>query len=228
MRIAGVATALSAIAGWLAATAGPALADLAKTTDTFCGELQRSVTGTTVPAATVVHPDYESFKASKPEVKPLRTEQFVVYEDAAKQQPKLVSCKLKTADIVIKEYGAAAAKDGPAACSDIHRQMLGAVTAGMSATDKAALKIDPAKVVFDEDEQSRTGDSWIKPFDAAYTDAKGTLHLKGKLLRVDWNNKLYALLPDRVRGTLYCHLVAPEYAKRLITGAVTAPPPTAD
>lgn len=228
MRISGVATALGVVAGCLVALAGPAAADLAKTTDTFCGDLQRSVTGATVPAATFVHPDYDSFKASKAEVKPLRTEQFVVYEDAAKQLPKMVSCKLKTADIIIKEYGAQAAKDGPAACSDIHRQMLGAVTAGMSAPDRAALKIDPAKIVFDEDEQSRTGDGWVKPFDAAYTDAKGALHLKGKLLRVDWNNKLYALLPDRIRGTLYCHLVAPEYAKRLMTGAVTAPPPTAD
>ena len=185
--------------------------------------VHRTGTGATVPAATFVHPDYESFKASKAEVKPLRTEQFVVYEDAAKQLPKLVSCKLKSADIIIKEYGANAAKDGPAACSDIHRQMVEAV-----ATDKGALKIDPAKIVFDEDERSLTGESWIKPFDAAYTDAKGTLHLKGKMLRVDWNNKLYAMMPDRIRGTLYCHLVAPEYAKRLITGAVAAPPPTAD
>ena len=75
----------------LGGDAGPAAADLAKTTDTFCGELQRSVTGATVPVATFVHPDYDSFKASKAEVKPLRTEQFVVYEDTAKTQPKLVS-----------------------------------------------------------------------------------------------------------------------------------------
>jgi hypothetical protein len=228
MRITGVATAFCIAGTGLSVFAGPAAADLAKTTDTFCGELQRSVTGATVPAATVVHPDYESFKASKAEVRPLRTEQFVVYEDAAKQHPKLVSCKLKSADIIIKEYGDGAAKDGPVACSDIHREMFGAVTAAMSPAETAALKIDPAKIVFDADETSRTGDGWIKPFDAAYTDATGALHVKGKQLRVDWNNKLYAMMPDRIRGTLYCHLIAPEYAKRLMTGAVTAPPPSAE
>jgi hypothetical protein len=173
----------------------------------------------------MVHTDFESFRASKPEVRPLRTEQFVVYEDKEGRHPMRVSCKLKSADIILKEYGAGAATDGPAACSDVHRQIVAATVAAMTPEEKAHLKIDPTKVVFDQDDQSMTGERWLVPFSAAYTDPKGALHLKGKLLRADWNNKLFALLPDRMRGTLYCHLVAPEYARRLLTGEVLAPPP---
>ena len=96
MRLAGSATA----------------ADLESTTDIFCGDLQRVMTHASIPAATVDHPDWDSFLASKPSVRPLETEQFVRYEiPATREQPLRISCKLKSPDIIVKEYGPDAAGD---------------------------------------------------------------------------------------------------------------------
>jgi hypothetical protein len=228
MRRTGFAIVLVAAATALTGAApGPSRAEeaagMARTGDTFCGDLQRSLTGATVPAATVVHATYESFKASKPEVQPLRTEQYVEYEDAEKRHPMRLSCKLKSPDIILKEYGPGTAVDGPAACGDVNRQIVAAVVAALPPADKAALKVDPARIVYDPDDHVLTGEKWIQPFPFAYAGKDGALHLRAKLLRVDWNNKLFALAPERMRGTLYCHLIAPEYAARLLTGAAAAP-----
>jgi hypothetical protein len=65
---------------------------------------------------------------------------------------------------------------------------------------------------------------WLKPYDIAWAGADGALHLKSKAMRNDWLDPRYADAPARFKGTRYCHLVAPEYLKRLLTGVVAAPP----
>ena len=42
--------------------------------------------------------------------------------------------------------------------------------------------------------------------------------MRSKGFRVDWTDPQFAAMPGRFRGVQYCHLVAPEYLARLVTG----------
>ena len=57
-------------------------------------------------AVNTVYTDYQAFVESKPAPRPLATRQSVWFEDAARTQPRMVSCKMKTADHIRVEYGA--------------------------------------------------------------------------------------------------------------------------
>jgi hypothetical protein len=48
-------------------------------------------------------------------------------------------------------------------------------------------------------------------------------HLLARTLRVDWQNRWLAWAPGRLRGAYFCHLVAPEYLRRLVLGEARAP-----
>lgn len=178
----------------------------------FCVRAQRTMAGTNLTARNVVHPDYESFKKSKAMIDPLQTEQFVLYEDDARQRPLRISCKLKSPDLIGATYGAAAARDPELSCAHLHREIVEGVFASLTSEERARLAIE--RVVYQPDETTFMGSSWIEPFEFAWRSGD-TLHLKAKRLRVDWNDPWFAWAPDRVRGVVYCHLIAPEYLRRL-------------
>jgi len=48
----------------------------------------------------------------------------------------------------------------------------------------------------------------------------GTLHVRSKGMRNDWLDPRLATADPRVKGTRYCHLVAPEYLRRVLLGEV--------
>ena len=154
--------------------------------DRFCIQSQADISAAKVPATVVLHTEYQSFVESKPAARPLRTEQYVWYADDARTQPKMISCKMKTADHIRTEYGAdAVGEEG--LCSDVNRLTLKRVLEGVSARERRKLKFEAGtRVVFDADEVTDNGPIWLAPFPMASLGADGALHLKSKAMRNDW------------------------------------------
>lgn len=221
---------LLAAAG-LAAAQSPAAGDAAfsSTGPQFCAEVQRRVAGTQQPLRNVVHDSFDSFVKSKPSVQPLEPQQYVEFADAARTQPMRISCKLKTADHINEVYGngAAAREESVNACRDINRATVLAVFRSLDPVERTRLAVPPRRFMLDGDQNRIMGSGWIEPYPFVYAGANGTVHVHAKALLVFWNDWRWKLAPDRFRGTHYCHLLAPEYARALMTGAVSAPAPMA-
>ena len=194
-------------------------------TDTFCTEIQTSIMGNTIPAQNIVHSDKETFVLSKASIDPLRNEQFT--ELGEDNRPRMVSCKMKTHDHIREFYGETATSEEPRSCEAINRENMAAVIASLSDTESEQRVIADEQIVFDDDLTEFMGVNWLKPFDMAYRGEDGHLHIQSKGLRVDWTSLIFKLVPERFRGALYCHLIAPEYAKALILGEAHVPAPMA-
>jgi hypothetical protein len=179
-------------------------------------DLLHSIMGNKVPAENVVHPDYEAFVLSKASVDPLRNEQFTTLgEDGL---PRMVSCKMKTPDHIQEVYGEDKANNEARTCAAINRENIAAVIASLTPEEAERRALTDAQIVFEEDISVMTGQSWTKPFDFVTRGENGALHIQSKRMQIDWTNILFKMAPDRFRGALYCHLIAPEYAKALILG----------
>jgi hypothetical protein len=214
---------LTATALLLAAQCGQAEAPI--TSDDFCIRVQQIIAGTRmVPDSNTVYTDYPAFRASKTGVRPLTNHQYALPEPGTANSPMRVSCKVKTPDHLNAEYGPGTATDSGLGCIDINRDTARRVYAGLATDEKTRLRIPEARLVFEPDETTFMGSSWIGEFPFAWSASDGRLHLQAKVLRVDWDNLWLSWAPDRLRGALYCHLVAPEYLRRLVLGEVTAPP----
>ena len=193
----------------------------ATTTDTFCQLIQNSIMGNTVPASNMVHPNYESFILSKASVDPLRTEQFTTLgKDGIKL---MVSCKMKTPDHIQEIYGENKTNDEAKTCAAINRENVLAVIASFTLEESENRLLTDAQIIFDDDVSVMTGQSWTKPFNFATRGDQGAVHIKSKRMQINWSSILFKLAPDRFRGALYCHLIAPEFAKALILGKVGVP-----
>ncbi len=191
----------------------------------FCADAQQIISGTPLRPENVVYTDYEAFVLSKPEARPLRTQQYVWYEDEARTLPRMISCKMKTADHIAAEYGAAQVR-GEGLCADVNRRTLARVLESLSAAERRRLAFDGGRrVIFDPEETTTDGPIWLQPYAFAYLGADGALHLKAKAMRNDWLDPRYAQAPARFKGTRYCHLVAPQYLARLLRGTVAPPAP---
>jgi len=194
------------------------------TADDFCVRVQQLLAGTRMlPDSNTVYTDYEAFRASKTAVRPLTSHQFVLPEPGTANSPMRVSCKIKTPDHLNAEYGPGTANDKGLGCIDINRDTARRVYAALDPDEKAGARIASTSLVFEPDISTFMGSSWVGEFPIAWTGPDGRLHLQAKVLRVDWDNVWLSWAPDRLRGTLYCHLVAPEYLRRLVLGAATAP-----
>ena len=84
-----------AVTGCAAPAGRPPVAAASPLAD-FCSDAQQLVGSTALRASNVVHDDYQAFVLSKPKVRPLETEQFHWYEDAARTRLKMISFKMKT------------------------------------------------------------------------------------------------------------------------------------
>lgn len=191
------------------------------TDDAFCSRAQQLLAGTSIAPQNTVHADFAAFRASKTAVRPLQTHQFALREDDGAGIPLRISCKVKTPDHLVAEYGSRAARDAGFTCADVNRDTAARVYANIA--DAGRIRIPQSLLVFDEDETTFMGSSWIGPYQFAYTTDDGRLHIKAKALRVDWENLWLSWAPDRLRGAYYCHLIAPEYLSRLVLGEAVAP-----
>jgi hypothetical protein len=121
----------------------------------------------------------------------------------------MISCKVKSVDHLQAAYGApAAGRQG--ACEQVTRSIVEQARAGTRAGGPA--------VIVEPEQQVWTGSSYLGPFELLTRDAAGALHVNTRYMRVDWDDWRWYVMPNRLRGHLYCHLIAPEYLARLVQG----------
>lgn len=220
---------LSSLLGvWLAAAsagaAAPAYTLPAMTTPDFCTQVQKLLEGTALESRNIIHTDYAAFTDSKPDVKPLTTHQYLQMSDGPAALPLRLSCKLKSGDHIGEVYGANSANAQPRLCRDAHQQMVLAVWASMTRNEMLRAKFNPNTVMLDGDDIRFVGPGWIAPYESYYLGEKQRLHLRAKSLNPTWKDWRWKIMPARLRGTHYCHLVAPEAIRALMLGDLVAAP----
>ena len=191
----------------LALISGSALATENWALATFCSEVQRVTAETSIKANLTVHKTSWDYRHSKPGIEPVEIHEYVSPD--AQGRPKMVSCKVKSVDHLQAIYGPkAAGRQGT--CEQVTRSIVEQerARAGGSAL---ALRIDP-------EEQVWTGSSYLAPFELLSKDSSGTLHVHTRYMRVDWNDWRWYIMPNKLRGHLYCSVIAPEYLARLLHG----------
>lgn len=197
----------SSIACVLALVAGSALAADNWAVETFCSEVQRVTAETGVDANLTVHKTSWDYRHSKPGIEPVEIHEYVTPD--AGGQPKMVSCKVKAADHLKAIYGpGAAGRQGT--CEQVTRSIV--------AQERARAGAGAPPVEIDAEEQVWTGSSYLGPFELLSKDAAGTLHVHTRYMRVDWDDWRWYVMPNRLRGHLYCSVIAPEYLARLLKG----------
>ena len=193
------------------------------TIDDYCAAAQKDIANSRVPARNVIMTDYAAFSRATPSVKPLETLQYVGYSDDKKAKARMISCKLHSAERIRAEYGATAAGESTT-CARLNRRTLDAVMSTL--TDRQKKKM-PFKgtiaVLLDPDEQATNESQWLESFTMVQTDAGGTLRIRAKSLRGDGTNLRVSSKATSTGGRQYCHLIAPDYLKRILTGEVQLP-----
>jgi hypothetical protein len=189
----------------------------------FCAAAQRELTSSRVPARNVVIADGQQFAQVQPSIKPFETVQYVEYADSQRLKPRMISCKLHSVERIRAEYGAAAAGE-VASCARLNRRTLDNVMSGL--TDRQRKKM-PFKgtipVMLDPDEQMASELDWMQGFTMVQVDAGGTLHIRARGLRGDTTGNLKVRNAGDARGKQYCHLIAPDYLRRILIGEVQLP-----
>jgi hypothetical protein len=187
----------------------------------YCATAQKEVASSRVPARNVLVADYQAFSRAAPSVKPLETLQYIGYSDPQRTKARMISCKLHSADRIRAEYGATAAGESTT-CARLNRRTLDAVM--LSLTDRQKKKT-PFKgtigVLLDPDEQAANESQWLESFTMVQTDAGGTLRIRAKSLGT--GNMRVSSKAGAGAGRQYCHLIAPDYLKRILTGEVQLP-----
>lgn len=205
----------------LAATAD---AEPVVTDPEFCGRVQHLIVETKLETENVVHPDYQAYRESKTSVQPITNHQFVMMEPGTTDKPWRVSCKIKTPDHLNEVYGEGSAIDTGRTCRDVNRDTVRRVYANFTPAERAAIKLPGDQIWLEPDELVMTGGSYVTEYPFAWSTPDGAVHLQSKTLRVNWDDWRFAWAPDRLRGAMYCHLITPEYVRRIALGESTVPP----
>jgi hypothetical protein len=192
----------------------------------YCSAAQKEIAGSRVPARNVLMTDYQAFARATPSVKPLETLQYVGYVDEKHSKARMISCKFHGAERIRAEYGASAAGESTT-CARLNRRTLDAVMISLTDRQKKKMPFQGAlPVALDPDEQATSDAQWLEGFTMVQTDAGGTLRIRAKSLRAGGNNlRRASTSPAAVPGDgrQYCHLIAPDYLKRILTGDVQLP-----
>ncbi|MFZ9708262.1 MAG: hypothetical protein ACO329_09925 [Steroidobacteraceae bacterium] len=200
--------------------AAPSGSPLSTSSEHFCSDVQAMIVASPVPVArNEVFTQLEGFVKSKPGVRPLETRQYVSDETDAPGRPRQVSCKMKTADHLRAEYGDQAAGED-IGCRGVNAQILQQVMATFTAEERRRARFAAGKRVrFLEDIVTDNGPFWLEPYPMAQEIA-GELVIQSKGMQNNWLDQRYLAAPPQFRGTRYCHLIAPEYLRRLLLGDV--------
>lgn len=193
---------------------------LASTNEHFCSDVQAAIVASHIPVVrNEVFTQLEGFVKSKPDARPLETRQYVSDEADAPGHPRQVSCKMKTADHLRTEYGAQAAGED-IGCRGVNAQILQQVMATFTPEERGRARFGAGeRVRFAEDIVTDNGPFWLEPYPLAQEIA-GELVIQSKAMQNDWLDPRYLAAPPRFRGTRYCHLIAPEYLRRLLLGDI--------
>lgn len=189
----------------------------------YCALAQKEVATSRVAARNVLMTDFQAFSRASPSVKPLETMQFVDYADSQRTRPRMISCKLHSAERIRAEYGATAAGEA-SSCARLNRRTLDAVMASMSERQKGRMPFKgPVPVMLEPDLQANDEAEWLESFTMVQTDAGGTLRIRAKSLSAGSGAMRVSSRANANGGRQYCHLIAPEYLKRVLTGEVQLP-----
>jgi hypothetical protein len=167
-----------------------------------------------------LHHDMQSFVKSKAYGEPFSSHEFVQLggsddDPGLSGMPMTISCKFKSADSMADLWGV-----------EISSKNCGAINAHTVDTVQNQLvsegRTPTVTVIFDDDDNVSMGPRYLRPwpYQVAY-EQDGDLHIRAKQLKVAANSLMP--LPARFKGNHYCHLIAPEYARALLSGAVSAP-----
>ena len=192
------------------------------TIDDYCAAAQKDIANSRVPARNVIMTDYAAFSRATPSVQPLETLQYVGYADDKKAKARMISCKLHSAERIRAEYGATAAGEATT-CARLNRRTLDAVMSTLTERQKKKMPFKgPVPVMLLPDEQAASDADWLEAFTMVDTDAGGTLRIRAKSLGLaNGNVKVSSRAANNMRQ--YCHLIAPDYLKRILTGEVQLP-----
>ena len=191
----------------------------------FCAWAQQMIAGTALMPDVVTQTDYEGFVASKPSANPLTVQQYWSNPvDGPDSLARVVSCKMKTAERINSYYPVESPEDAPTAAGDrscdvVQRVVLAEV---LNTIPRAELVVSPDTLRVDPEEMTFIGPMWLKPwpFSPLSRDDEGLLHLHSRALYVPFS--WWIPMPDRFKGTYYCHLVAPDFLKAVLRGEVAA------
>lgn len=186
----------------------------------FCAQAQQLIAQTTLPVTNIVHTDFDAYVSSKPGLQPLTSHQFTLRSEGDAGLATIVSCKMKTAELINETFGEGSAGDEQR-CADLIHSTLDQVYADLPAQ---AQLIARQNIIVEDDDSAWMGPQWLDPW--PYTNAvekSGELHLRAKAMHIPF--AWYIPMPDRFKGTHYCHLPAPEYLAALISGQLKANAP---
>lgn len=225
------AIAISLFAFALVGTARSAFAQVAGAwpQKEFCGRAQSYITGSTPRVTNTVHDGIESFQRTPPMAQPLTTQQYDSPDERGPpKSASRISCKLVTADRIRAVYGPQAART-EATCEQVNRYTLGVVLAGLTPEERErALFGKGKKVRFERDRLLASPDDWYPSYEMVSVDGSGRLRIAANALRIDWTDPKQAQLPEEGRGLHFCHLIAPDYLRRLLLDpsiVLPGPPP---
>lgn len=198
----------------------------AATINDYCAAAQKDIASSRVPARNVIMTDYAAFARATPSVNPLETLQYVGYTDEKQSKPRMISCKLHSAEQIRAQYGATAAGESTT-CARLNRRTLDAVMLTLTDRQRKKMPFNGAlPVALDPDEQANSEAQWLEAFTMVETDAGGTLRIRAKSLRAGTGSlrrtstNASTTVTD---GRQYCHLIAPDYLKRILVGDVKLP-----
>ena len=183
----------------------------------FCLQAQRVIARTEHPLSVVIHGSFDEFVKSKAIIDPPTIQQYTWHADETEASPRMISCKLKGADHLNEAFGPDTA--GPeSACQDMNRAVYRLVMETIDQTPYSVVIFDALETVSNDEEPGMTGPDWLKPFVPAYAGNPGNLHIRSKGFQVGWGDPRFANAPAQFRGIHYCHFLAPEYMRALLTG----------
>jgi hypothetical protein len=192
------------------------------TTTDYCSQAQKEIASARVPSRNVLVDDFQAFARRTPSLQPLETLQFVQYADPQRTRARMISCKLHSAEKIRTAYGPTAAGES-ATCARLNRRTLDAVMNTLTERQKKKMPFKGTiPILLDPDEQAANESQWLESFTMVQTDAGGTLRVRAKSLRGDGNSQRVSTRPD-TGGRQYCHLIAPDYLKRILLGEVQLP-----
>lgn len=191
--------------------------------DDYCRVAQRVVTRTDQPVDLRIRESFDEFVKSKaiiPEAEAAIPEiqQFNWFD--ANGSVVGISCKLKSADHLNLVYGAGTA--GPdGACQDMNRYVFDALDIESSDVAYDDVAFDPREKPQTRDVppvEGGSGPQWLQPYVATVVGPEGGLSIRTKGFRVDFNDPRFARAPERFRGVHYCHFIAPDHLRAVVTG----------
>jgi hypothetical protein len=185
----------------------------------YCANAQKEIASSRVPARNVLMSDYQAFTRATPSINPLETMQFVGYADPQRLKARMISCKLHSPERIRAEYGATAAGE-PTSCARLNRRTLDAVMSSLTDRQKKQMPFKGTiGVMLEPDLVVSSEADWLEAFTMVEADAGGTLRIRAKAFRSEGATRNKPASTSRQ----YCHLIAPDYLKRILVGEVQLP-----